>query len=191
MLPVDLASFSAHKIYGPKGVGFLYVSEQAQLHPLQFGGNQERAVRGGTENAPGIVGMAEAVRLAVSRISEQQRHGNQLKAAFIEQLTSLLKADPIINGSMDTSLPHILNISFPGISAETMLMNLDLDGIAAASGSACTSGSMKPSHVLQAMGLQKDRVQSAIRFSFGKQTTLADIRTTSTAIATIVNRIRK
>lgn len=189
-LPVDLMSFSSHKIYGPKGAGILYCSAQTVVQPLQFGGKQERTVRGGTENLAGIVGMAEAVRLVTDQIEQQKTHLLRLKKTMIERLAELIDGCFTVNGDEHKSLPHILNISIPGIKAETLVMNLDLEGIAVSSGSACSSGSIQPSHVLQAMQLPEDIVRSAIRFSFGKQTTLEEIWIVSEKVATISNRIR-
>lgn len=190
-LPVDLMSFSAHKIYGPKGSGILYVSASSSVQPLQFGGKQERKVRGGTENLPGIVGLAEAVRWASKESAAHKQHLLTLKQTMIEQLSITLTNRFKVNGSLDQSLPHILNLSFPGIKAETLIMNLDLEGIAVSSGSACSSGSIQPSHVLQAMGLPLDIVQSAIRISFGKQTTVDEIKEAAAILTVIVKRIRK
>lgn len=190
-LPADLMSFSAHKIYGPKGTGILYVSEKLTLLPLQFGGKQERKLRGGTENLPGIVGMAEAVRLISSELDAHKQHVLRMKKAMVDRLSQHLADRFHINGDLEASLPHILNISIPEVKADTMIMNLDLEGIAVSSGSACSSGSIQPSHVLQAMNLPPERVHSAIRISFGKYTTMDEVITVSDTIAAIVNRLRK
>lgn len=190
-LPVDLMSFSSHKIYGPKGTGVLYISETAMIRPLQYGGKQERRLRGGTENLPGIVGMAEAIRLAYEHRVQYREHLLRMKQGMVDRLSQLLDSRFHVNGDLEAALPHILNISIPGIKAETLVMNLDIEGIAVSSGSACSSGSIQPSHVLQAMNLPAEIVQSAIRLSFGKSSTMEEVITVSDKIATIVNRIRK
>jgi len=191
-LPVDLMSFSAHKINGPKGIGALYVSRRvSDWIPLLSGGNQERKRRPGTENVPGIVGFAEAVRIACLNLTEKVRLLEQLRETMIRNLRSELGDSAfIVNGHPTERLPHILNISFPGIDTETMLMNLDLEGIAASGGSACTAGSLEVSHVLRAMGLSDQVAQSAVRFSFGMNNTPEQVEEASRKIATIVRRIR-
>jgi cysteine desulfurase len=188
-LPVDLMSFSAHKINGPKGIGALYVSKSRHLAPVFYGGSQERKRRPGTENVAGIVGFAKALEIAVSSgISEST---NELRQRMIVCLQQELGLDGfILNGHQELRLPHIVNISFPGAGTESLLMNLDLEGIAAASGSACTSGSLETSHVLQAMDLADEVTSSAIRFSFGLGNTMEQIENTARKTATIVNRLR-
>ena len=149
-LKLDLLSVSAHKINGPKGIGFLYAKSGIKLAPHFFGGEQERKRRAGTENVPAIAGFLEAVKLVQS---EQISRSEQYKK-YKEILVDTLKRNDVefqLNGSLEGSLPHIINISFPGTNVEAMLVNLDLVGIAASSGSACTAGTVDPSHVLLAM----------------------------------------
>lgn len=190
-LPVDLMSFSAHKIYGPKGIGALYIAKQVKLEPLLHGGNQERKRRAGTENTPSIAGFSKAVKIIDSNRYEMQQKMEMLRLEMVKKLEQRLGPDQaVINGHSVERLPHILNISFPGVSTESMLMNLDLEGIAAASGSACTSGSLEVSHVLKAMRLPEGIMKSAVRFSFGSVTTSEDIEVAVHKIATIVERIR-
>ncbi|TMV52765.1 cysteine desulfurase [Paenibacillus mesophilus] len=190
-LPVDLMSFSAHKIYGPKGVGALYVSKSVTIPPYLVGGSQERKRRAGTENVAGIVGFAKAAELAIESQADSRRHTELLRQEMIQTFTRDLEAGAfVVNGHPTDVLPHILNVSFPGTDTETMLMSLDLDGIAAASGSACTSGSLELSHVLRAMRLQEDVMRSAIRFSFGFTQNIEQIRTAAQKAATISRRIR-
>lgn len=190
-LPVDLMSFSAHKINGPKGIGALYVARGVAVSPLIYGGAQERRQRAGTENVPGIIGFAKAVDIVLGRLAEKQRWMVQLRRLCLDTLTAQLGADGYtVNGHADEGLANILNISFPGISTETMLMNLDLEGIAASSGSACTAGSLETSHVLQAMRLSEEIMKSAIRFSFGFDNTRKEIITAASKTATIANRLR-
>ncbi|WP_010270677.1 cysteine desulfurase family protein [Paenibacillus senegalensis] len=190
-LPVDLMSFSAHKLGGPKGIGLLYCSSRIRLHPRLFGGSQERKRRAGTENVAFAVGFASALQRAVRHESENNNHAFQLRQAMLEIWTNELSSSGfVINGHPQDKLLHILNVSFPGVSTETLLMNLDLEGIAAASGSACTSGALEPSHVLKAMNLPAEQLQSAVRFSFGPDTTLEEVRTAAAKTATIVQRLR-
>ncbi|WP_044642267.1 cysteine desulfurase family protein [Risungbinella massiliensis] len=187
-LPVDLVSLSSHKIYGPKGVGALYVRQNVMLHPRFFGGSQERRKRAGTENVPGIIGFGKAAMLAVSSRMEERSHLLELRKAFLEALEKK-EIEFVVNGNQQYFLPHILNISFPGTHTETMLMNLDIEGIACASGSACTSGTLSVSHVLKAMKLPERLMHSAIRFSFGKGNTKEQVIQTAETIARIVQRI--
>lgn len=190
-LPVDLMSFSAHKIGGPKGVGALYCSPRIKLHPLMFGGPQERKRRAGTENVAGIVGFAEALRISAQNLLEKQQKLETLRLCMIETLRAELGKDGfVVNGHPELRLPHILNVSFPGLASETLLMNFDLEGIAASSGSACASGSLELSHVLKAMQLPEDRTASAVRFSFGPRQSTEEILAASKKIGTIVRRLR-
>ncbi|NHN30044.1 cysteine desulfurase [Paenibacillus sp. S3N08] len=191
-LPVDLMSFSAHKIQGPKGMGALYMGKQILLEPILHGGNQEKQHRAGTENVPGIAGFAKALQIFCSHRYEMQQKMEKLRIEMITALEKQLGPEQfIINGHPTERLPHILNISFPGVSTETMLMSLDLEGVAAASGSACSSGSIEISHVLQAMHLPEKVMSSAIRFSFGAGSSLQEVMACTDKIVTIVNRIRK
>jgi cysteine desulfurase len=190
-LPIDLMSLSAHKIEGPKGIGALYCGKNVKLQPLMFGGSQERKRRAGTENVAGIVGFAAAMDRLKSDQPAKKKHIQLLRQLLLDSLSEQLSPqDFVVNGHPQLTLPHILNISFPGIQTETMLMNLDLAGIAAASGSACSSGSLEVSHVLKAMHLTDDITSSAIRFSFGSTNTLDEIQQTAQIIATIVRRVR-
>jgi len=191
-LPVDMMSFSAHKINGPKGVGALYISRRvSRWLPRMFGGNQERRRRAGTENVPGIVGFAKAVQLACQNMNEKQLFFENIRLTMITALRRELgESGFTVNGHPAERLPHILNVSFPGIDTETMLMNLDLEGIAAASGSACTSGSHEVSHVLRAMNLPEEITRSAVRFSFGLTNTPEQVELAAKKIATIVQRLR-
>lgn len=191
-LPVDLISFSAHKINGPQGIGALYVRQGTKLEPLLHGGLQERKRRAGTENLAGIAGFGKAVQLASAEIKQRTESLSGLRSQFLDTLTREAGADAfVVNTPLEYALPHILNISFPGVTSETMLMNLDMESIAAASGSACTSGSLELSHVLQAMKLPENVLRSAIRFSFGLGNTTQEIEHTAQKIATILKRIRK
>lgn len=188
-LHIDLLSVSAHKINGPKGIGFLFVKKGLKLSPRSFGGEQERKRRAGTENVQAIVGFHEAVKIA----QEQQKSKQELYRNFKEILIQTLQNEGIqfsINGSLENSLPHVLNLSFPGVNVESMLVNLDLAGIAASSGSACTAGSIDPSHVLVAMfGKESERITNSIRFSFGFTNTTEQIQQVGEETAKIVKRL--
>jgi len=189
-LPVDLMSFSAHKINGPKGVGLLYASRRLKLHARAFGGPQERGRRAGTENVAGAVGFAKAAELACADVPGRAAALSALRGAMVAAFERLLPEGAfVVNGHPTERLPHILNVSFPGASTDTALMNLDLDGVAAASGSACASGSLEPSHVLRAMGVEDARLRSAIRFSFGEGNCLKSVTFAAEKTATIVKRL--
>lgn len=189
-LHLDLMSVSAHKINGPKGIGFLYVKNGLKFVPRQYGGEQERKRRAGTENVAGIAGFKEAVCLALDglhqRIEKYEQFKHQMAAIFEQE-----KIQFEINGNgAKSSLPHVLNVSFPGTNVESMLVNLDLEGIAASSGSACTAGSIDPSHVLVAMfGNESSKITNSIRFSFGFGNTLDGIEEAALNITKIVKKM--
>ncbi|MCR2804809.1 cysteine desulfurase family protein [Paenibacillus soyae] len=190
-LPVHMMSFSAHKINGPQGVGALYIASGTPFEPLLHGGSQERKRRAGTENVAGIAGFARAVDICVNERKKRQPFLDKLRTRWIELLQEGISGgNVIVNGDSRSTLPHIANISFPGLHTETLLMKLDIAGIAAASGSACTSGSLEKSHVLSAMGLSEDRLDSAVRFSFGLGNTLEELESAAPIVADIVNRLR-
>lgn len=192
-LPVDLLSLSAHKVNGPQGVGALFIRKGTPFEATQRGGSQERGRRAGTENVAGIAAFARAAELAAAERDERRGHARAMREALLAGLAEQLGPDAFaVNGAEDESLrvPHILNVSFIGISNETMLMNLDLSGVAASAGSACTAGSLQPSHVLTAMGLEAARCESAIRFSFGLGNTIAEAEKTAKISATIAKRLR-
>lgn len=166
---IDLLTASAHKIHGPKGIGFLYKEKSLQLKPLLFGGGQQGSVRPGTENVPGILGM-EAALLAMPQNAAQ--HMGELRARFLQGLKQM---DHVMINSPETGAPHIVNASFMGIRSEIMLHTLEKEGVYVSSGSACHSKDKKASHVLVGLGLPEARVDSAIRFSFCSGTTEEDI----------------
>ncbi|MDM5330900.1 cysteine desulfurase family protein [Neobacillus sp. CF12] len=190
-LHVDLLSVSAHKINGPKGTGFLYVRDKVKLVPRAYGGEQERKRRAGTENVAAIVGFQEAVKVANEDMLMKQESYQVFKKTFIEHLIEH-SIEFSINGLLENSLPHVLNLSFPGTNVEAMLVNLDLAGIAVSSGSACTAGSIEPSHVLVAMfGKESERLINSIRFSFGFNTTDDQIIKAAEETIRIVSRLKK
>lgn len=189
-LPVDFASFSAHKINGPKGVGVLYARAGVHWDPLLYGGSQERKRRAGTENAAGIAGMAKAMEIANGSLPAKLEELAQVRSTLWTELSAVLGDRVVMNGHPTEHLPHILNVSFLDVPTETMLMNLDLAGIMASSGSACTSGSLELSHVLEAMDLPDERKRTAVRFSFGLGNTREEAACAAQQIATIVSRVR-
>lgn len=188
---IDLLSVSAHKINGPKGIGFLFCREQVKLAPRSFGGDQERKRRAGTENVAAIAALQEAVVISQAEKPVKRETWKQFKKIFIDELQTQ-KVDFALNGSLENSLPHVLNLSFPGTNVEAMLVNLDLAGIAVSSGSACTAGSVEPSHVLVAMfGERSDCLTNSIRYSFGLNTTEAQVRKAAQETARIALRLAK
>lgn len=191
-LPVDYMSFSAHKINGPQGIGGLYVRRGAPLHPRLHGGLQERGRRAGTESLAGVAGFAKAVELAAKGLQQRKEQALMLRNTLLEALERRLGPEGFsINGNEQHYLPGILNVSFPGARTDVLLMNLDMEGIAAASGSACTSGSLEISHVLQAMKLPEDLLNSAIRFSTGLGNTNEELEYVAQKVETILKRMRK
>lgn len=187
-LGIDLLSTSAHKINGPKGIGFLYVKEGTALTSFQHGGEQERKRRAGTENVAAIIGLAEAVQRSMDE--REQRCG--VYESYRAKMLEVFDREGVeykVNGSSKSHLPHILNIYFPGANVEALLVNLDLAGIAASSGSACTAGSLEPSHVLAAMYGTDQYGQYSVRFSFGYGNTSEDVEKAAMKTAKIVQRL--
>lgn len=186
---VDLLSFSAHKFYGPKGVGVLYIRSGLKMGKIITGGHQERTMRGGTTNVPAIVGMAEAFRLAQEERERNAAYVSSLRDRFISRV---LREIPYVklNGHPQERLPANANFSFRYIEGESLLFSLDLAGIAVSSGSACSSGSLEPSHVLLAMGLPEGLAHGSVRFSFGKDNTPAQIDYAVDKLKEIVLKLR-
>lgn len=173
-LNVDLLSLSAHKIYGPKGIGALYVRSGVDLAPMILGGPQENSHRAGTENVPGIVGLGAAMNLVREHRAEERGRLLELRKYLMDGLQTL---DPtvIVNGSTENVAPHVLSISFTGADAEMLLIRLNAEGIAVSLGSACNSESIEPSHVLTAMKLPQEQIESTLRISLGLPTTRQEI----------------
>lgn len=188
-LGVDLLSINASKIYGPKGIGALFVKRGVQLEPLQYGGGQERGLRPGTENVAGIVGFAKAVELAAARREEESVRQTVLRDQFIDGILATVP-DTRLNGSRDKRLPNNVNIFFDGIEGESLLFSLDSEGIAASMGSACAAGSLEPSHVLMALGLSKQDARRSIRFTLGQTTTAEDITHVLEVMPPMIERLR-
>lgn len=187
-LPVDFLSVSAHKISGPKGIGFLYARKGVPFQPYIFGGEQEKKRRAGTENVASIVGFAVAAKIAKEEmIAKRERY-----FSFRKKMSIIFEEEEIpfiINGANESVLPHIFNVSFPGVSVEALLVSLDLAGVAASSGSACTAGTLTTSHVLNAMLEDEERIRSAVRFSFGLGNTMEEIETVARKTVEAVKRI--
>jgi len=188
-LHVDLLSVSSHKLNGPKGVGFLYQRTGTPLSATFLGGSQEKKRRAGTENVPATIGFAKAVEIAQSEMETKRAQYEQFRSLFLQVLDSE-KIDYKVNGNVEHSLPHVLNISFKGMEVESFLVNLDMSGIYASSGSACTAGSIDPSHVLVAMfGNDREELRNSIRFSFGLGITEEMIKVAAEHTAKIVKRL--
>lgn len=174
-LRVDLLSVSAHKMNGPKGIGFLYVREGLNIPSLLLGGAQENEHRAGTENIPAILAFEKAIQLNIEKREKNYECLSNLKTSFIEGLNHL-DIEYAINGDVEKSLPHILNIHFPSVRSDMLLIKMDLNGVAISAGSACSAGSIEPSHVLVAMyGEEAEEINHSVRFSFGLGNTEAEI----------------
>ena len=187
---VDLLALSAHKFYGPKGVGLLYVRKGTKLAPLIHGGHQENGRRAGTENTAGIVGLGKAAELALAEMADEagreQALRDRLEAGLRERIPEI-----IVNGHPEKRLPNTLNICVRYVEGEAMLLHLDGEGICASSGSACTSGSLDPSHVLLAIGLPHEVAHGSLRFSFGRWSTDADVDRCLAVLPPIIEKLRK
>ncbi|MBX2992395.1 MAG: cysteine desulfurase [Bacteroidetes bacterium] len=193
-LGVDLMTISAHKLYGPKGIGALYAKKGTELEPMLHGGGQERGKRPGTENVPLAAGFAKAVELAVYEMPDEMKRLASLCDNLQSQILNRFPA-AIINGHPTNRLPHILNISFDSskiqLEGEMLVMNMDLEGIAVTSGSACTSGSMQPSHVLLAMGRDAKTARATLRFAFGKSNATEDIACVVEKLGGVLKRMTR
>ncbi|WP_369461565.1 cysteine desulfurase family protein [Thermoclostridium stercorarium] len=189
-LNVDLLSMSAHKFYGPKGVGALYVRKGVRIDSFVHGGAQERNKRAGTENVPGIVGMAAALKLAYENLEEYNKHLRKLSNKLID---SVMERIPYVrlNGDRENRLPGNVNFSFQFIEGESLLLMLDMKGIQASSGSACTSGSLDPSHVLLAIGLPHEIAHGSLRITFGEDNTEEQVDYIVDNLVEIVERLRQ
>ena len=188
-LGVDMLSISAHKFYGPKGVGALWIRRGLRVLPLLTGGRQERSRRAGTENVAGIVGMGVAARIARGKMADE---GTRLSALRDRLEAEILAAVPgtAVNGAREPRVPNTTNVSFDRVEAESLLIALDLEGIAVSTGSACSSGTLEPSHVLKAMGFNAHRAQNSIRFSLGASSTDAEIDRVIAVLPKMVEKLR-
>lgn len=186
---IDLLSASAHKFNGPKGAGFLYVGKKAGIRSFIHGGQQERGRRAGTENVPGIVGMAAAARRAHEHMEERAQKERMLRDYLIGRIETEIP-DVALNGHRTRRLPNNVNFSFADMEGETMLIMLDMAQICASAGSACTSGAVDPSHVLLAMGLSKERARGSLRLTLSEENTREELDTVVEELARIVARVR-
>jgi len=190
-LKIDMLSLSAHKLHGPKGVGAIYIRKGIDLPPLITGGHQEKGVRSGTYNAPGIVGMGMAAELALTHLADTVAMERKLREKFEQQVKEKCPGAFIVAEDAAERLPGTVTVIFTGIESEAVLTLLDLQGIYASSGSACSTGSKDPSHVLYAMGIDHTLANSALRFSLSRFTTEEEITRTVGALETVVERLRR
>lgn len=188
-LNIDLLSMSAHKFYGPKGMGALFVKNGVKFEKIQDGGHQERNMRAGTENVPGIVGMGKAIELVYENFDEYNKKLTGLRDYYISQVEEKIP-NVKLNGHKVKRLPGNANISFIGVDGEALLLNLDMKGICASSGSACSTGLANPSHVLVAIGLQPEMAQGALRTTFGDENTKEDVDYLVQNLVEIVEKLR-
>jgi cysteine desulfurase len=188
-LGVDLLSMSAHKLYGPKGVGALYIRKGTKLVAFMHGGEQERRRRASTENLPGVVGFGKAVELAGQEMSEEEKRLTYLRDQLVKGLLERIDHTRL-NGHPTMRLPSNVNVSVDYVEGESMVLNLDLEGICASTGSACSSSSLEPSHVLLAMGLSHEQAHGSLRFTLGKWTTEEEIRRVLEVLPRIVAKLR-
>lgn len=188
-LGIDLLSISAHKMYGPKGIGALYVRKGVKIAPIIYGGSHERGKRAGTENVAGIVGFGKAAELARLELSQRTNHLMPLRDQLINDVFEKIQ-DVTLNGHPTKRLPNNVNVSIMYVEGESMLLNLDMMGIAASSGSACTSGSLEPSHVLLAMGVPHETAHGSLRMTLGEGNTKEDIDYVVDVLSEIVERLR-
>ena len=188
-LGVDCMSFSAHKFYGPKGVGALFIKKDLKLKPLIIGGNQERRMRAGTENTSEIAGLGLAAELATNNLHKTQSHLISLTHEFKAQITHICP-EVIFNGHPEKQLPGLINVSFPGFRNDLLMIHLDRQGVAVSSGSACSSGDIKPSQILSSMGITDDINNSTLRISFGIDNSLQDMEYLIKCFKSTFERIR-
>lgn len=186
---IDLLSLSGHKFHGPKGIGALYIKKGVKISPMLHGGHHERNRRAGTENVPGIVGLGKAAELAAANMEKESAYMAGLRDALYKGITDNVK-DVRLNGHPEKRLPNTLNVGFKYLEGESILLNLDIEGIAASTGSACTSGSLEPSHVLTAMGVDAADAQGSIRFSLSKNNTKDHIDYVIKTLPPIIKRLR-
>jgi len=189
-LGVDLLSLAGHKLHGPKGVGALYVRKKTRMHPLIIGGHQERGRRAGTENVAGIVGLGKACEIAAREMEKEAKQLTQMRDALQKGIMERIP-EVQLNGHPTNRLPTTLNISFKFVEGESLLINLDLKGVAISTGSACSSGSLEPSHVLVAMQIPHEIVHGALRFSFGRFNKASDVDYVLEVLPPIVEKMRE
>lgn len=186
-LGCDFLTFSAHKLGGPKGVGVLFCKDPLQMNPLLHGGSQERGLRSGTENVLSIIGLGAVVDYVQEHMDDLNQHYMALQSAFKASISDQV---PIIYMSTETGMAHVINVRLPSIAGSTVMMNLDLAGVSVSTGSACSTGSVDPSHVMLAMGLDTDQANESVRISFGFQTTLDDVQFVCHEINQLYERLK-
>ena len=184
-----LLTISGHKIGAPKGIGALIVRDRKAVEAIIHGGGQQFGIRPGTENVPGIVALGVAARLAAAEQAELAGRLRELRNE-LERRLLVIVPDAVINGGQDERAPHITNVSIPGTDSEALLMHLDLAGVACSSGSACSTGAVEPSHVLTAMGVTRELGVAALRFSFGKDSTIEDVEAVTALLPKVVEKVR-
>jgi cysteine desulfurase len=189
-LPCTLLTLSGHKIGAPKGIGALVVRDRKAVEAIIHGGGQQYGIRPGTENVAGAVALGRAALLAAQEQAEEAERLERLRDELAERLKAGV-TDLIVNAERSERAPHVLNVSVAGTDSEALLMHLDLAGVAVSSGSACSTGSVEPSHVLVAMGIPRDLALAAIRFSFGRQSTAADVERAAGVMPGVVAKVRK
>ncbi|HII07987.1 MAG TPA: cysteine desulfurase [Methanosphaera sp.] len=187
---IDLLSISAHKINGPKGVGAVYIKKGVTLEVLIHGGGQEKGLRSGTENVPGIVGLGKAAELANNNLEERMRHNQEIRDAIIEKVTTKIK-DSYVNGSLEKRLPNNVHLRFSGIEGESLILRLDKKGINGATGSACSTHDLKGSHVLAAIGVKPALSHGSLRLSIGPENNIEDVDYIVESIDEVVAYLRK
>lgn len=191
---VDSLTASAHKINGPKGIGFAYVKSGTPINPLIYGGSQERNRRGGTENVPAIAGFAQAIKIAELNMNDSYQHIKKIKDVFVKGIKEIDKTGININGGQN-AIPYILSVTFLSNfyrnDAEAILMYLDINGIAVSNGAACTSGTFKPSHVILASGYSEEDARGTIRFSFSAQNTISEVSYVLEVLQKLTKKFRK
>ncbi len=186
---IDSLSLSGHKLYAPKGIGALYVRNGIEFEKFMDGGHQEKNKRAGTENVAGIVGLGKACELAFLHLKDHMQHLKGLRDYFIKQVEEKIEG-AVLNGGIENRLPGNANFSFPSVDGEALLLNLDAKGICASAGSACTSGSSAPSHVLSSIGLPNDLANSSLRITFGEDNTKEDVDYLVESLSEIINKLR-
>jgi cysteine desulfurase len=186
----DLLSLSGHKLYGPKGVGAMYMRKGTRVLSLIHGGGQERKRRAGTENVPGIVGLGKAAELAMAELEKAIERESALRNDLLKKLETAIP-DSHLNGHPTQRLSNNLNISFAGVEGEAILLRLDREGICASTGSACTTGSLEPSHVLMAIGLKHEQTHGSVRFTFGRSNVAAHVDFVAKVMEKTVSRLRE
>ena len=186
---IDLMSFSSNDLYGPKGVGTLYIREGTRIEPFTHGGGQERGLRSGTENIPGIVGMAKAAEIARAEMADESLRLKGFRDKLIEGILSSVK-EAYLNGHPTERLPNNVNIRFSYVEGESLILSLDMERIQVSSGSACTSKTLEPSHVLRAIGLKPEEAHGSIVFTFGRESTHGDVEYVLDVLPPIVKRLR-